>query len=246
MDRTRHIKLNLRPAGYTLLEILYALAIIGILSSLAVLNYSGYKSRAHDAVAQEDLRQAYSSATLYFMNNPKGTLTLSELGNYGFRGSPNVDVKIIHGRLADLLLTARYNAPAARIYMGLGSQPSMTEVPGPSGQEIAPESSNAASPERAPERSSASLRSALLEECNRETQRALMEAFATGRAYLADNPEGWVTKEILVDYGFSPNENVNLTVVNGGSPALSMSAIFNFSEATNFTIDASGSISSAR
>ena len=246
MAITHSTKENLRKKGYTLLEILYALSIIGILSSMAVLNYSIYRTKACEAVSREDLRRAYSSAAVYFIDHPRGTLTLADLRKYGFIASPNVEVKIIHPRLSDLLLIASHNAPGAQVQVGSLPQVEQAGVPENSGEEIVPESRPAALPEPGFPQNIPSVTSALLRECDQETQTALKEAFAAARAYLQANPEGLVTKDILLDYGFSANENVSLTVVNGASSELSMSAIFNFPEATTFTIDSSGSISSAQ
>jgi prepilin-type N-terminal cleavage/methylation domain-containing protein len=109
--------LNFREKGFTLLEILYTLSIIGILAAIATFNYSGYTKKASDTVAQEDLRQAYSSAVNYFMDHPTGILTSADLQNYGFKASPNVTVMIINGRPSDLLLISSYNVPGSQIYI---------------------------------------------------------------------------------------------------------------------------------
>ncbi len=88
--------------------------------------------------------------------------------------------------------------------------------------------------------------SRVVEECNQETQRALKDAFTAAQDYLQHEPDGEVTKDILLAYGFTANENINLTVVNGSLNELSMSASFNFPGTMDFLIDSSGRVSRAQ
>ena len=232
--------------GFTLLEILYALSIIAILSLIGMFSYPDYRAKAGDAVSREDLRQAYSSATLYFMDNPDGNITSSDLANYGFNPSPNVEIKIIHGRIPDLLIMASYNAPGSNIQITLPREAGAAEgAEGETGV-VRPESRMGDGGGAGPgENSPSGVRSAVLTECNLETENALKNAFAAAQSYFAQNPGGVVTKDILLALGFSANENISLTVVNGERSQLSMSAIFNFPEATNFTVDPTGKIAAA-
>lgn len=61
-----------RQAGFTLIELLIVITIIGILSSLMVVNYIGVRARARDAQRKADLRQIQSALELY----------RSDAGNY--------------------------------------------------------------------------------------------------------------------------------------------------------------------
>lgn len=55
--------------GFTLLELLAVIAIVGILSAIAVPQYSDYKSRAYDARALSDLRSLAIAEEAYFMES---------------------------------------------------------------------------------------------------------------------------------------------------------------------------------
>lgn len=72
MRTSKGAKLNMdkkhtSPLGFTLLELLVAMCIIGILSAIAIPRYSDYKRRAFDARAQGDLRNAAIAEESYFM-----------------------------------------------------------------------------------------------------------------------------------------------------------------------------------
>ena len=77
--------------GFTLLELLVAIGIIGILASLAIIQYVTYKQRAFDARALSDMRNAMSAQEAYFATHETFKDSLSQLEGFD-TASPSVTV----------------------------------------------------------------------------------------------------------------------------------------------------------
>jgi type II secretion system protein G len=69
--------------GFTLIELLVVVAIIGLLSTMAVIAFGSVRSRARDARRKADLKQLSNAAELYFMNND------AYPGTAGYLSNPN-------------------------------------------------------------------------------------------------------------------------------------------------------------
>jgi prepilin-type N-terminal cleavage/methylation domain-containing protein len=109
--------LPVRQKGFTLTEVLFVLAILGVLLAAAGFFYSGYKTKVSETVVQEDLRQAYTSAMAFFIDFPQRALTRVDLEKYGFRASPQIETRVVDGRLASLLLVSYCTLPGSKVFM---------------------------------------------------------------------------------------------------------------------------------
>ncbi len=69
-DRTQDV-FQRRKGGFTLVELMVALAILGILASMAVLNASRFRAKAEYAAIQSTLRSLMDGEDLYFVENDK-------------------------------------------------------------------------------------------------------------------------------------------------------------------------------
>ncbi len=70
--------------GFTLIELMIVMAIIGILSSIAVPLFASYKVKAYDNTAKIDLKNAMKFFELYFIGNDTYPATPADLLAAGF------------------------------------------------------------------------------------------------------------------------------------------------------------------
>src|SRR5450432_532478 len=82
---------NARAAGFTLVELMIVMVIIGVLASIAIPSYLGQLKHAREAVLREDLHVIRQGIDAYTMDKEKAPQSLDDLVQTGYLRAVPVD-----------------------------------------------------------------------------------------------------------------------------------------------------------
>ena len=115
--RSSRRKTVIKAKGFSLVELLVALAIVGLLAAIAIPQLMSHRARAVDSEMKSDLKNAVLAMESYFAQNKIYPASLAEIAAVGFTQTAGVALSI------DLTSASSFRITAAK---PSGTQPSFT------------------------------------------------------------------------------------------------------------------------
>ncbi|MGA2956316.1 MAG: prepilin-type N-terminal cleavage/methylation domain-containing protein [Thermodesulfobacteriota bacterium] len=94
--------------GFTLIELMIVIAIIGILAAIAIPQFTAYRQRGFNAAMQSDVRNGATAQEAYYTDSQSYTGTVADLTTRGYTPSANVTLVNLSGSTAGYTMTGSH------------------------------------------------------------------------------------------------------------------------------------------
>jgi prepilin-type N-terminal cleavage/methylation domain-containing protein len=102
--------LGKRNRGFTLIELMIVIAIIGILAAIAIPQFAAYRTRGFNSTSLSDLRNMVTAQEAYFADKQSYSATTAELTLYGYTPSNNATGSVVGSNATSYSLTASHSS----------------------------------------------------------------------------------------------------------------------------------------
>ena len=95
--------------GFTLIELMIVIAIIGILAAIAIPQFNQYRARGYMSATRSDVKNCYTAAMAYFADNPAAAgIAIGDCTANGYQASTGVTVTVTTGTVSTFSLSGAH------------------------------------------------------------------------------------------------------------------------------------------
>ena len=101
-------KFRKNSKGFTLIELMIVIAIIGILAAIAIPQFTAYRQRGFNAASMSDLRNAATAQEAFYTDSQSYSSVVDDLTSRGYTPTLNVSPFTTKGSTAGYTMTAKH------------------------------------------------------------------------------------------------------------------------------------------
>jgi prepilin-type N-terminal cleavage/methylation domain-containing protein len=99
--------------GFTLLELMIVIAVIGVLAAIAIPQFMSYRQRGYNTKAKAELKSYYTACQAYFVTNTANDCDLTKVSD---AFTPSTDVQITTAPNQDMMGSTAYHTSGTKTY----------------------------------------------------------------------------------------------------------------------------------